>query len=66
MESRIIANYTLGEFLNVWGLPLNGKSVNMTANSIPVPDFRNHILSDGEYINLALCSNVSSLNSSKC
>ena len=66
MESKIIANYTLGEFLNVWGLPLAGKSVNMTANGIPVADFRNHILSDGDYINLALCSNVSSVPSSRC
>jgi hypothetical protein len=66
VESKIIANYTLGEFLNVWGLPLSGKTVNMTANGIPVADFRNHILNDGDYINLALCSNATSTTSNRC
>ena len=66
VESKIIANYTLGEFLNVWGLPLAGKTVNMTANGIPVADFRNQILNDGDYINLALCSNATSVSSHRC
>lgn len=45
VESTIYRNYTLGEFLNVWGLNVDGKTVKMT-------DFRDHVLRDGEEIKL--------------
>ena len=46
VESTINRNYTLGEFLKVWGLDLDTKTVKMTV------DFKNHILKDGEQISL--------------
>lgn len=52
VESTINRNYTLEEFLNIWGLNLDGKTVKMTLNGKPLPDFRDHILRDGEQIKL--------------
>jgi sulfur carrier protein ThiS len=52
VESTVNRNYTLEEFLNIWGLNLDGKIVKMTLNGKPLPDFRDHILSDGEQIKL--------------
>jgi hypothetical protein len=52
VESTVNRNYTLGEFLNVWGLNLNSKIVKMTINNMPFTDFRDHILKDGEQIKL--------------
>lgn len=52
VESTVDRNYTLGEFLNVWGLDLNSKTVRMTTDGKPVADFKEHILRDGEQINL--------------
>ena len=66
VESKIIADYTLGEFLNVWGLPLNDKVVKMTVDGKPVSDYRNHVLNDGQEIHLILCSKVSSLSPDRC
>jgi hypothetical protein len=52
IESTINKNYTLGEFLNIWGLNLDGKIVSMTINEMPFKDFRDHVLKDGEQIKL--------------
>jgi diadenosine tetraphosphate (Ap4A) HIT family hydrolase len=54
VESNANRNYTLGEFLNIWGgLDLNGKTVKATVNgSKAVYNFRNLILRDGEQIAL--------------
>jgi hypothetical protein len=53
VESNTNRNYTLGEFLNIWGgLDLNGKTVKATVDGKPVLDFRNIVLRDGEKINL--------------
>ncbi len=53
IESNIIRNYTLGEFLNIWGgLDTNGKTVKATLDGAPVSDYKNIILRDGEQINL--------------
>lgn len=54
VESTINKNYTLGEFLNIWGLDLEGKTVKMTMNGKPMADFRNHVLMDGEQITLEI------------
>jgi hypothetical protein len=53
VESTINRNYTLGEFLNIWGgLDTNGKTVRASVDGKPVSDFRDIILRDGEQINL--------------
>jgi hypothetical protein len=52
VESTINKNYTLGEFLNIWGLNINDKPVKMTANGKPVTNFRDYVLRDGERIRL--------------
>lgn len=54
VESTINGNYTLGEFLNIWGMNLDGKTVKMTADNKPIADFKDHILSDGEQIRLEI------------
>ena len=55
MESSVERDYTLGEFLDVWsGLDANGKTVKVTVNGQPVSDWRNHILSDKEQIDLEI------------
>jgi sulfur carrier protein ThiS len=54
VESAVNRDYTLGEFLKIWGVDLNGKSVKVTVNGQPISDWRNHILSDGEQINLEI------------
>lgn len=66
VESKIIADYTLGEFVNVWGLPLNDKVVKMTVDGKPVADYRNHVLRDGQEIHPVLCSKVRSLSPDRC
>jgi hypothetical protein len=53
VESSIIRNYTLGEFLNIWaGLDTSGKTVKATIDGKPVSDYRSITLRDGEQINL--------------
>ena len=52
VESTINRNYTLLEFLNIWGLDLDGRVVSMTVDNEPVSDFMNHDLIDGEQIRL--------------
>jgi hypothetical protein len=55
--STVIRNYTLGDFFNIWGFDLNGKTVNASVNGKPISDFKNHILKDKEQINLNISSN---------
>ena len=52
VESSVYRTYTLGQFLNNWGLNLNGTSIKATVDGVPVPDYKNIILRDGEQINL--------------
>jgi len=53
VESTVNRNYTLGEFLDIWGLNFDGKAVKMSVDDDkPLPDFRNHILGDGKQIKL--------------
>jgi hypothetical protein len=52
VESTVNRNYTLGEFLNIWGLNIEGETINMTVNGEPLTDIRNHLLGDGEQIKL--------------
>lgn len=57
VESKVKRDYTLGEFLNIWGLDLRGYQVNVTIDGNPVSDYRNQILNDGESIVINLTSN---------
>jgi hypothetical protein len=66
VESKIITSYTLGEFLDVWGIDLGGKAVKMTVDGKFVPNYRGHVLRDGEHIDLIICSKVNTLDSSAC
>jgi hypothetical protein len=53
VESNANRNYTLGEFLNIWGgLDNTGKTVKAAVDGKPVSDYRSIILRDGEKINL--------------
>jgi sulfur carrier protein ThiS len=55
VESTVNRDYTLGEFLKIWGMDLNnGKSVKVSVNGQPISDWRNHVLSNGEQINLEI------------
>ena len=55
--SVIERDYTLGEFLKIWGeLDLKGKLVNATVNGEPVDDYRNMILKDEAQIKLDIYS----------
>jgi hypothetical protein len=52
VESTVNRNYTLGEFLNIWGIDLNDKTIKLTVDGIPVSDHRNHVLEDGQNLDL--------------
>jgi hypothetical protein len=54
VESTIYRDYTLGEYLNIWGLNLDDKTVKMTIDGGKplLADFKEHILRDGEIIKL--------------
>jgi hypothetical protein len=55
VESTVKRDYTLGEFLNIWGgLDVNAKTVKATVNGKPVSDYRNILLRDREQINLVV------------
>jgi glucose uptake protein GlcU len=57
VESTVVRNYTLGEFLDIWGLDLKGKSISVTVNGEQVSDYRNHIFKDEESIIMNMTSN---------
>ena len=52
VESMAVKKYALGDFLRIWGVGFNGKVVKASANGAPISDFANHVLKDGEQINL--------------
>jgi hypothetical protein len=56
VESSINRDYTLGEFLDVWGgLDTgSGKIVKVAVNGQPIFDWKNHILKDKEQISLEI------------
>jgi hypothetical protein len=56
VESTVNRDYTLGEFVNVWGgLDTgNGKALKVTVNSQPISDWKNHILKDKEKISFEI------------
>lgn len=56
IESKIIRNYTLGEFLSIWGIDLKDSNVIVTSYNQPVSNYRNHILKDDEPIIMNITS----------
>jgi hypothetical protein len=48
VESTEYRNYTLGDFLNIWGLPLEGKEISLIINGNSTENYTNHILNDME------------------
>ena len=56
VESSVERDYTLGEFLDVWGGLDNSddKTVKVIVNGQPLSDWRNHILKDKEKISLEI------------
>lgn len=55
VESNEVRDYTLGNFLDVWGMDFSGKTVKMTVNGASVSDdtdYRNHVFEDGAQITL--------------
>ncbi|MHB8602560.1 MAG: hypothetical protein ACYC6W_10055 [Nitrosotalea sp.] len=57
VESKMVRNYTLGEFLDIWGFDLRGKSVSVSVYGEPISDYRNHVFKDDESIILNITSN---------
>ncbi|MHB8546225.1 MAG: hypothetical protein ACYDAJ_05615 [Nitrosotalea sp.] len=50
VESYKDQDYTLGQFLDIWGIPLDNYNVKVTVDGNPVSDYRNHVFKDGESI----------------
>lgn len=47
VESNVVRDYTLADFLNIWkGLDIDGKVVEASVNGKPVSDYKNIILND--------------------
>jgi hypothetical protein len=54
IETSVNRNYTLGEFLKIWGIDLDGKTVKASIGGKPIADFRSQILKDADWITLAI------------
>lgn len=61
VESTVLRMYTLGEFLDIWGLDLEGKEISLCAQygdvpaivpCQPVDDYRNFVLANGDKLRL--------------
>lgn len=53
VESNEKRDYTLGDFLSVWGMDFSGKTVKITVDGkSSSDDYRSHIFRDGEQISL--------------
>ena len=48
VESNVFRNYTLGQFLQNWGIDLDGKEVKLSINGNMIKNYENHILADKE------------------
>ena len=54
VESSVTANWTLGNFLDIWGVDLRGHSVKLTADGEKVRGYRRHVLKDGEALMMVI------------
>ena len=50
VESYKDQDYTLGEFLAIWGMQFDGYNVKVTVDGNPISDYGNHVFKDGEQI----------------
>jgi hypothetical protein len=57
IETSINRNYTLGEFLKIWGIDLDGITVKASVDGKAITDLENHILKDSEGIILEVETN---------
>ena len=57
VESKVARNYTLGEFIDIWGFDLKGKSISVSVYGEPISDYRNHVFKDDESIIMNITSN---------
>ncbi len=57
VESYKDQDYTLGEFLAIWGIQLDNYKVKVTVDGNPVSDYGNHVLKDGEQIVMEITTN---------
>jgi hypothetical protein len=48
VESIEYRNYTLGQFLNIWGIPLEGSRVNLFIDGNSTDNYSNYVLKDRE------------------
>jgi hypothetical protein len=48
VESTDYRNYILGDFLNMWGLPLEGRKVNLIIDGNSTENYANNTLKDME------------------
>jgi len=48
VESTEYRNYTLGDFLNIWGLPLEGREISLIINGNSTENSTSHVLKDME------------------
>jgi len=49
IESTVMRDYTLGEFLDIWGMDI-GMTATLIVDGTVVPDYRNHVLKNGQNI----------------
>ena len=50
VESYKDQDYTLGELLDIWGMPFDNYNIKVTVDGNPVSDYRDHVFNDGEQI----------------
>jgi len=54
VESTEIKNYTLGQFLQIWGINLENRIVALLVDGNPANGYSNHTLSDNERLTLII------------
>jgi len=52
IESKEQRRYTFGEFLDLWGLDLPGKSASLFVNNQPITDVESYIIQDQDILRL--------------
>ncbi len=52
VESTVQRDYTLGEFLDIWGMDLDNYKVSATVDGNPVSDYKDIVFKDGQQIAL--------------
>ncbi len=50
VESYKDQDYTLGQFLDIWGMQFDNYKVQVTVDGNPISDYKDHVFKDGEKI----------------